>query len=213
MIGGDIGERANAAGLIVCWSCKGPVSALAQFCHTCGAIQGPGQADHFRRLGLPHRFDIDDDILERRYIGFQRHLHPDRFVGKSAKERALAEAQAVSLNQAYETLKDPLRRAAYLLRLKGGNASIDMDQTIDDQSLLMEIMELRESLAASSDRKAVEGLASGVGAQAIGLLTAISAAFHGENLEQVNRLVTRLKYLRKFLEETRARIATTFENV
>src|SRR5690349_1995429 len=100
---------------VPCWSCKGPVASRALFCHTCGAVQAPGSTDHFTRLGLAPSFDIDDDKLEKQYLGFQRVLHPDRFAGKPAKERAIAEAQAVALNEAYETLDDPLKRATYLL--------------------------------------------------------------------------------------------------
>ena len=89
------------------------MAAQVLFCHTCGAVQQPGQLDHFRRLGLEPDFDLDLDTVEKRYLGFQRATHPDRFATKPAKERAFAEAQAVALNQAYETLKDPLRRAAW----------------------------------------------------------------------------------------------------
>ena len=138
--------RAARAGLVSCWSCKGPVAAQALFCQTCGAIQPPGQLDHFRRLGLEPDFDVDVDIVEKRYLGFQRAIHPDRFATKPAKERALAERQAVALNEAYEVLKDPLRRAAYLLSLKGLDAAVSKDETVRDPELLMEAMEAREAL-------------------------------------------------------------------
>jgi len=203
---GDLGERSDA-GLNACWSCKGPVSQLVQFCHTCGAIQPPGNVDHFRRLGFPAEFDIDGELLERRYIGLQRHLHPDRFVSKAARERALAEAQAVSLNEAYETLKDPLKRAVYLLRLKDGDIDLDRDHTIQDKALLMEVMELREALAEAATSASVESLAAKAGSETIGVLAAISSAFAKDDLRNVGRLVIRLKYLRKFLEEARNRLA------
>ena len=95
-------------GIVGCWSCHGPVAGRALFCHTCGAVQPPGQIDHFARLGIERDFKIDSAELDRRYFGFQRNLHPDRFARRSAKERAIAESQSASLNQAYETLKEPL---------------------------------------------------------------------------------------------------------
>jgi molecular chaperone HscB len=106
-----------------CWSCQGPVAARAIFCHACGSVQPPGDTDHFSRLGLPRSFDIDPDKLEKQYLGFQRVLHPDRFVAKPARQRMIAESQAVAMNEAFQTLQDPLRRAAYLLKLHGRNAS------------------------------------------------------------------------------------------
>jgi len=205
-------NRAASAGLTACWSCKGPVTNQVLFCHTCGAIQPPGQADHFRRLGLAADFDIDMDVAEKRYLGFQRAIHPDRFASKPAKERALAEAQSVSLNNAYETLKDPLSRAAYLLRLKGMDASVSKDETMRDPELLMEAMEAREALMDAESAPAIEKLAAKAGADAIGILSELSKAFAAEDLARANHLVTRFKYLRKFLEETRTRLVALETN-
>lgn len=197
--------RAARAGFVSCWSCKGPVAAQVLFCHTCGAIQPPGQLDHFRRLGLEPGFDLDLDVIEKRYLGFQRAIHPDRFATRPAKERAFAEAQAVALNEAHETLKDPLRRAAYLLRLKGIDASVSRDETVRDPELLMEAMEAREALMEATSIDKVEKLQAKAGADAIAILSDLSKAFAGDDLDAANRLTTRLKYLRKYLEDTRAR--------
>jgi molecular chaperone HscB len=197
--------RAERAGFTSCWSCKGPVAGQALFCHTCGAIQPPGQLDRFRRLGLEPDFDIDLDTVEKRYLGFQRAVHPDRFAAKPPKERAFAEQQAVALNEAYETLKDPLRRAAYLLSLKGVDAAVSKDETVRDPELLMEAMEAREALMEANSIEKVEKLQAKAGADAIGILSELSKAFARDDLKAANRLTTRLKYLRKYLEETRAR--------
>jgi molecular chaperone HscB len=205
-------NRAASVGLAPCWSCKGPVSNQVLFCHTCGAIQPPGQADHFRRLGLTPDFDVDVDLAEKRYLGFQRAIHPDRFAAKPAKERALAEAQSVSLNEAYETLKDPLSRAAYLLRLKGVDAAVSKDETMRDPELLMEAMEAREALMDAESAPAIEKLAAKAGADAIGVLSELSKAFAAEDLTRANHLITRFKYLRKFLEETRTRLVALETN-
>ncbi len=205
-------KRAASAGLASCWSCKGPVSNQVLFCHTCGAVQPPGQVDHFRRLGLEPDFDIDLDTAEKRYLGFQRAIHPDRFAAKPAKERALAEAQSVSLNEAYETLKDPLSRAAYLLRLKGIDAAVSKDETMRDPELLMEAMEAREALMEAESAPSIEKLAAKAGADAIGVLSELSRAFAAEDLTRANHLVTRFKYLRKFLEETRTRLVALETN-
>src|SRR5579859_641726 len=93
---------------VACWSCKGPVDLAALFCPTCRAVQPPRALDHFARLGLPMAFEIDVAELDRRYFAAQRQLHPDRFATRTARERAISQSQAVELNAAYETLKDPL---------------------------------------------------------------------------------------------------------
>jgi molecular chaperone HscB len=199
-------KKSPASGdLNPCWSCKEPVAARALFCHACGAIQPAGNVDHFARLGVPRSFDVDGDKVEKQYLGFQRVLHPDRFVAKSPKERAIAESQAADMNLAYETLKDPLRRAAYLLKLVGRDAAVSQDQTVNDPALLMEAMEAREELSEAATVDEVEKLQVEAGAKAIDLIAQLSRAFAAEDYDLADKLATRFKYLRKYLEETRAR--------
>ena len=198
--------RAARAGLASCWSCKGPVAAQALFCHTCGAIQPPGQLDHFRRLGLEPDFDLDLDLVEKRYLGFQRAIHPDRFATKPAKERALAERQAVALNEAYETLKDPLRRAAYLLQPQGprrrglqgrnGARSRAVDGSDGSARGADGGDQHRPGRRSCRPRPAPMRSPSSPSSPRPSRATISKAA---------NRLTTRLKYLRKYLEETRTR--------
>jgi molecular chaperone HscB len=198
-------QSPEAGAVVPCWSCKQPVAARALFCHACGAVQPPGQVDHFARLGVASGFDLDLDRLEKQYLGFQRTMHPDRFVTKTAKERAIAESQAVSMNEAYETLKDPLRRAAYLLERAGRTAAVDRDQTVHDPELLMEAMEARENLSEVATVEDLEKLQVEAGAKAIDLIAQLSRAFAAEDYDAANRAATRMKYWRKFLEESRAR--------
>jgi molecular chaperone HscB len=154
---------------------------------------------------VPRTFDLDVDKVEKQYLGFQRVLHPDRFVAKSPKERAIAESQAADMNLAYETLKDPLRRAAYLLKLAGRDAAVSHDKTVNDPALLMEAMEAREELAEAATVDEVERLQVEAGAKAIDLIAQLSRAFAAEDYELADKLATRFKYLRKYLDETRAR--------
>lgn len=200
-------DTARAAAIQSCWSCKGPVAMRALFCSTCSAVQGPGAVDHFSRLGLRATFDIEMEDLERQYFGFQRRLHPDRFATRGARERALSQQQATSLNEAYETLKDPLRRAAYLLRLMGRELDIDKAATIDDPALLMEAMETREALAEADTAERAAAIAAKAESDVIACQCAISAAFAADGLDRAAHLTTRLKYLTKLAEEARARKA------
>ena len=67
-------QSPEAGAVAPCWSCKQPVAARALFCHSCGAVQAPGQLDHFARLGVAPDFDLDLDRLEKQYLGFQRAI-------------------------------------------------------------------------------------------------------------------------------------------
>lgn len=190
-----------------CWSCHAPVDPGELFCRGCRAVQPPGNLDHFARLGLPAGFALDAADLDRRYFALQRQLHPDRFVTKSARERAISQSQATSLNEAYETLKDPLARAAYLLRRMGVEIDAGDGATIKDPALLMEAMDMREALAEARDAAAIAAVAARAEAEGEQALAAVAAAFRAEDRDAARMAVLRLKYLTKMGDEIRARRA------
>jgi molecular chaperone HscB len=176
--------------------------ALA-FCATCKAVQPPGQLDHFARLGLDRGFAVDAAEIDRRYFALQRQLHPDRFATRSARERALSQQQATSLNEAYETLKDPLARAGYLLGLSRIEVNAEGCNTLTDPVLLSEAMEMREALADAEDVAAVDGIAARARADIADCVAELGQAFGCDDLDRAGRLTTRLKYLTKLAEEAR----------
>ena len=104
------------------------------------------QSDYFQMLGLERRFAIDPAELERRYLERSRAVHPDRQAGRPADERAAAAGEAMQLNLAYRALKRPLPRAEHLLQLAGVRIG---DNEPVKQELLVEMLELREELAAA----------------------------------------------------------------
>ena len=104
-------------------------------------------SNHFELFGLPVGFEIDTAQLAEKYRELQRVLHPDRFANASDRERRLSVQHAAQVNEAYQTLRSPLRRARYLLELRGVEFD-DERQTHLDPEFLMAQMELREALAA-----------------------------------------------------------------
>lgn len=188
-----------------CWSCKGPVATRALFCSVCGAVQGPGNCDHFSRLGLAIAYDVDVSKMEQQYFGLQRKLHPDRFGAKSAKEKALSQQQATQLNDAYETLKDPLKRAAYLLELLGQKVNLHGSITISDPILLMEQMERREAIAEASTPEAIAVLIARAEADLESCQQDMADAFSHSDLARAADLALRLKYFTKMVEDARQR--------
>lgn len=188
-----------------CWSCRGPVAARELFCATCGAVQAPGQVDAFTRLGLPRDFAVDAPALQRRYFDLQRKLHPDRFAAKGAKERALSQQQAAALNEAYETVKEPLSRAAALLRLAGREVKFDGQNTVDDPALLMEAMEMREALAEAGTGDEADAVRARAEADVAACRDDLAAAFAANALDDAQKAALRLRYLEKLVEEARLR--------
>src|SRR6266568_2942076 len=100
-----------------CWSC-GDMRA-AQFCTSCGKVQPPAPVDYFSFFGLPRKLNLDTNALEREFYSLSRKLHPDIYVGSKPQEQEWSLEQSSRLNDAYRTLKDPIRRTEYLLKLEG----------------------------------------------------------------------------------------------
>ena len=100
-----------------CWSC-GDMRA-AHFCISCGKVQPPAPVDYFAFFGLPRQLNLDTSALEREFYSLSRKLHPDVYAGHDSREQEWSLEQSSRLNDAYRTLKDPIRRTEYLLRLEG----------------------------------------------------------------------------------------------
>ncbi|WP_114087203.1 Fe-S protein assembly co-chaperone HscB [Thalassospira profundimaris] len=200
-------SKSNPSGDKTCWSCKGPVAAVALFCDTCGAIQAPGQLDHFARFDIPRDFNVDIDAVEAQYLKQQQALHPDRFATKSAREKSLSQQQAASLNDAFETLKNPVSRAEYMMRMNGVEPEGGEGQTVNDPALLMEAMEMREALDDAGDRAAIDAIIRDVRKMARDCEKEVATAINGGAYDAARKLTTRLRYLLKMAQEARAKKA------
>jgi molecular chaperone HscB len=165
--------------------------------------------DAFDVLGLPPAFDLETKTLEQRYRDLQRALHPDKFAQASAAERRRSLSHAVSVNDAFRVLRDPIERAALLLARFGG-ATREHGGGTADPALLMEVMELREQLSdtkANRDTKAREKLANEVRTldrrstdELRQAFVSLEAGDRGA-LDVAARALSRLRYYRRFLDE------------
>ena len=113
--------------------------------------------DHFERLGLPRRFSVDLAEIEANYLDRSRTLHPDFHTLSSADDQRQSLTQTAALNEAYLALKDPFRRAEYLVTLLSGPTG-QQEKSLD-QAFLMEMMDYRERIE--------EAQANGLGLQAL----------------------------------------------
>lgn len=102
--------------------------------------------DHFALFGLPQTFALDTALLEQRYRELQARVHPDKHAHLPEPDKRLAMQWASQANEAYQTLKQPLSRARYLLHLAGHDPQVE-DNTAMPMDFLMEQMELRETVA------------------------------------------------------------------
>lgn len=111
-----------------------------------------GQAtDYFEALGVPPAFNLDLTLLEKKFYERSRQLHPDRFANKPAAEQQRALDAAADLNDAYRTLRDPIKRAEYMLERQG----LQRSQSAPPE-LLEEVFELNMLLESAPDRAELE---------------------------------------------------------
>jgi molecular chaperone HscB len=119
---------ADSAVPVACWSCSVMHDEAALFCPNCGKIQPPPGGDYFSVFGLEPRLNIDVVALEGEFHRLSRRLHPDRFARGTESEREWSLADTALLNDAYRTLKDPLRRSEYVLALRGARNGTEIGE-------------------------------------------------------------------------------------
>ena len=140
-----------------CWSC-GSMRA-AHFCESCGKVQPPVPVDYFAFFGLPPKLNVDVAVLEKSFYELSRRLHPDLNARAGSQEQEWSLEQSSLLNDAYRTLRDPIKRTEYLLHLEGvvleeqsksateqARATGELKKQIVPPDLLEEVFELNMQL-------------------------------------------------------------------
>jgi len=166
--------------------------------------------NYFELFGLPESYDLDLTELSNRYRTLQNTVHPDKFANASDLERRLSMQQSALINEAYQTLKTPLRRAQYMLLLKGVDLSVDTRTSMDSE-FLMQQMRLREELEQvrhCSDPAARLMMLSaeiekGI-AEQDAILKQLFADAGAEKLEQITNFVRRMQFMVKLRQEAEA---------
>jgi molecular chaperone HscB len=177
-------------------------------------VSDPGE-DPFDVLGLAPHFALDNATLDQRVRELSRALHPDRYASSPAGERRRALSRAIDVNEAQRALKDPLRRAE-ILRARLARVVVPAAQQAPasaSPALLMEMMELREALAAkrqSADLKGAQALAAPLQQRVAALENDLAHLFEAGfsqgtvDYARLDSKVVELRYLRRFLDEVMA---------
>ncbi|MGU9951827.1 MAG: Fe-S protein assembly co-chaperone HscB [Gammaproteobacteria bacterium WSBS_2016_MAG_OTU1] len=155
--------------------------------------------DYFTLFGVPQSVNINADELQVRYQSLQSMAHPDRFVGATDADKRAALQMAARINDAYNTLQNPLQCAAYLLFLHGIIAFAE-DNTAMPADFLMQQLEWREALEdASTDEYAK--LVCEITAVRDKSMKATIDAISAEDYATATENIRQWKYLEKMLVE------------
>jgi molecular chaperone HscB len=158
-------------------------------------------SSHFELFGLAPAFSLDLTRLDAAYRDIQARVHPDRFAQAGDAERRASMQMATQVNEAYRTLKSPVRRAQYLLQLQGVDTAFETD-TAMPKDFLMQQMELREQLEEAKDANGLDRLKESLlgSSREIEAQLAVELDAHG-NLEAGKNLVRKLMFFDRLAEE------------
>jgi molecular chaperone HscB len=174
--------------------------------------------DYYELFGIPRGLDLSLDELQKRYYDLSRQLHPDRFMQKPEAERLRALDMSSALNDAYRTLKDPVKRAQYLLTLEGFDIGEQRSKDVPPE-LLEEVFELNMALEEmrggdDSARPQLEqadknfaGMLAASDRELATLFAAYDAARSRDVLTQVRNVLNRRKYIQNLVSEVERTLA------
>jgi molecular chaperone HscB len=163
-------------------------------------------SDDFELFGIPRRFAQDRAGLDARWRALQAEVHPDRFASDGAAAQRVAVQWSVRVNEAYQRLKDPLRRAAHLCELAG--VPIDAENnTAMPPAFLTQQLEWREALDEADDEAAVGALSTQVEARRRAALDELAATIDERaDWRAAAQQVRALMFIARFAEDIDRRL-------
>ena len=163
------------------------------------------QSSDFELFGLPARFAQERAEIDQRWKDLQRETHPDRFAAQGAAAQRLAMQWSVRINEAYQRLKDPIKRAAYLCELRGAPVNAE-NNTAMPAAFLMQQMAWREALEDAGSVAELDGLEQQIMASRVTALQACATLLddQGDALGAVQQ-VRALMFIQRFSQDLQTR--------
>ena len=162
--------------------------------------------DPFETLGLPRRYDVDLAAAEKTHRELSRALHPDKHASGGASERKDSLNSTALLNDAYRTLRDPIKRAESLFALLGISIGEGQEPKAEP-GFLMDMMEQREALEdakASKDAAALRALAAVIEGKQMTAQQQLAQGFKSGEFAPLTGRLGELRFYRRFLDEVSA---------
>lgn len=162
------------------------------------------QQNYFQLFDLAETFDIDSESLAEKYRQLQSENHPDRFAGADESARLRAVQFTSLINEAYATLKSPLRRAGYMLQLQGFDTE-RVEQADLGADLLMEQMQLREALEELDEGDAaldeLAAMKKDINAKYLARQQGFAEQMQAEDVRSAKKIFHEMQFLHKLLSE------------
>jgi molecular chaperone HscB len=160
--------------------------------------------DFFQLFDVPVSFEVDLDLIQQRYMELQKAVHPDKFVNASAQEKRISMQHTSRINEALNTLKQPVERAIYLLKLKDMDINFENETTMD-AAFLMEQMEMREALSEVREKEdplvELDHIAVEIRSKMKNMMNDFSSCYEEDRLDEARELVRKMQFMQKAKKE------------
>ncbi|MBT3204870.1 MAG: Fe-S protein assembly co-chaperone HscB [Gammaproteobacteria bacterium] len=160
--------------------------------------------NYFELFGVPIAFHLDDDVLHSAHLKLQAAFHPDRFINGTELEKRLAVQKAAWINEAYEVLKNPVKRARYMLEVSGLEMNDD-HETTSDTVFLMEQIELREEMdecrSCKDPMRCCDHITGKLDQRSKEFSTNFISLYQQGYLEQARQVSKKMQFVERILEQ------------
>lgn len=161
-------------------------------------------SNFFELFHLPVSYDVDLDKIQQYYMDMQKRVHPDKFANGTDQEKLLSMQQTSWINEAQATLKDPILRATYLLKLKGTDINLENETTMDAE-FLMQQLEMRERLESvrteDEPLDVLDEMARQLKASAASMMAGFSKAYEADQIDDAREWIRKLQFMQKATKE------------
>ncbi len=167
-------------------------------------------SNFFELFDLPVSYDVDLPQLQQRYMELQKQVHPDKFANGSDQEKRRSMQQTSWINEAQTTLKDPVLRASYLLKLKGMDFSLENETTMD-AAFLMSQLEMREKMEHVKQQDdplvALDSIEKEIKDANDQMMQGFAESYQADKFDDAREWIRKLQFLKKAKNEVNTLIA------
>jgi molecular chaperone HscB len=161
-------------------------------------------SNFFELFELPVSYDVDLKKIQQHYMALQRLVHPDKYTSGTDQEKRLSMQQTSWINEAQATLKDPVARATYLLKLKGTDINIENETTMD-AGFLMQQLEVRERLENIRNEKdplgSLDQMSKELKSATEDMMKSFSEAYEADEIDDAREWIRKLQFMQKAKKE------------
>ena len=152
--------------------------------------------NYFQLFELPISFNVDEALLKKHYLIILQQIHPDRFVNATEQEKRLAVQYTGYVNEAFATLRETTKRAAYLLKIQGVEINFETN-TVMDEDFLIEQLQWREKMANATEAQFTQ-IKEELNVEKKKIIKGLEESFFDKDLEKARKLTLKLKFYDKF---------------